>query len=416
MIRLKFQILIFTLLILTIPIGTLGSDITVEAIGMGEIVASSVYWGTNPSTPSTAQPGDVNAPLSIVLSNIGDDLARDINATLFIGPPLSYTYYSDGKEYSAITISKMAGDMEARSSFTITYTVDVDPLASEGIYRYDLRISYRSARELQQVEKTIIIDVPIWIGDLRIQNVVTSPIKLYPNNKQVEIKVQIVNSGQASAKDLQLKLDLKEPFRPSSSDSDRHYVGTLPPGQVSEAVFIVDIDDDAKFGKYAIVMAIDSENGLIPIDEVQIYLNEKVKFDIVSITPTTLAAGDAGRVIRVELRNSGTVKAESVRVQLRVGNFFSGTLTDFLGTMLAGDTKIAFFTIDVDSDTPEREYNFDLRTDWTQEDNSLDDTLRLSLDVKPAEASLTPIFFGVAIIGAIAYYFIRKRKSKKANP
>ncbi|WP_455282357.1 COG1361 S-layer family protein [[Eubacterium] cellulosolvens] len=404
------------ILILTIPIGALGSDITVEAIGMGEIVASSVYWGTNPSAPSTAQPGDVNAPLSIVLSNIGDDLARNINATLFIGPPLSYTYYRDGKEYSAIAISKMAGDMEARSSFTLTYTVDVDPLASEGIYRYDLRISYRSARELQQVEKTIIIDVPIWIGDLRIQNVVTSPTKLYPANKQVEIKVQIVNSGQASAKDLQLRLDLKEPFRPSSSDSDRHYVGSLPPGQVSESGFIVDIDDDAKFGKYALVMAIDSENGLIPIDEVQIYLNEKVKFDIVSLTPTTLSPGDSGRVIRVELRNTGAVKAESVRVQLRVGNFFSGTLTDFLGTMLAGETKVAFFTIDVDSDTPEREYNFDLRTDWTQDDNSLDDTLRLSFDVKPAEASLTPIFFGVAIIGAIAYYFIRKRKSKKVKP
>jgi hypothetical protein len=404
------------ILILTIPIGALGSDITVEAIGMGEIVASSVYWGTNPSAPSTAQPGDVNAPLSIVLSNIGDDLARNINATLFIGPPLSYTYYRDGKEYSAIAISKMAGDMEARSSFTLTYTVDVDPLASEGIYRYDLRISYRSARELQQVEKTIIIDVPIWIGDLRIQNVVTSPTKLYPANKQVEIKVQIVNSGQASAKDLQLRLDLKEPFRPSSSDSDRHYVGSLPPGQVSESGFIVDIDDDAKFGKYALVMAIDSENGLIPIDEVQIYLNEKVKFDIVSLTPTTLSPGDSGRVIRLELRNTGAVKAESVRVQLRVGNFFSGTLTDFLGTMLAGETKVAFFTIDVDSDTPEREYNFDLRTDWTQDDNSLDDTLRLSFDVKPAEASLTPIFFGVAIIGAIAYYFIRKRKSKKVKP
>ena len=413
---LKHYILMLLILILTIPIGTLGSDITVEAIGMGEIVASSVYWGTNPSAPSTAQPGDVNAPLSIVLSNIGDDLARNINATLFIGPPLSYTYYRDGKESSAIAISKMAGDMEARSSFTLTYTVDVDPLAIEGIYRYDLRISYRSARELQQVEKTIIIDVPIWIGDLRIQNVVTSPTKLYPANKQVEIKVEIVNSGQASAKDLQLRLDLKEPFSPSSSDSDRHYIGTLPPGQVSEAGFIVDVDDDAKFGKYAMVMAIDSDDGLIPIDEVQIYLNEKVKFDIVSITPTTLASGDAGRVIRIELKNTGAVKAESVRVQLRVGNFFSGTLTDFLGTKLAGETKIAFFTMDIDSDTPEREYNFDLRTDWTQDDNSLDDTLLLSLDVKPAETSLTPIFFGVAIIGAIAYYFIRKRKSKKTRP
>ncbi len=412
----KHYILMLAILFLTIPIGTLDSDITVEAIGMGEIVASSVYWGTNPSEPSTAKPGDVNVPLSIVLSNIGDDLARDVNATLSIGPPLSYTYYRDGKEYSAVAISKMAGDMEARSSFTLSYTVDVDPLASEGIYRYDLTISYRSARELQQVEKTLIIDVPIWRGDLRIQNVVTSPTKLYPANKQVEIKVEIVNSGQAAAKDLQLKLDLKEPFRPSSSDSDRHYVGTLQPGEVSEAGFIVDVDDDAKFGKYPIVMVIDSDDGLIPIDEVQIYLNEKVKFDIVSITPTTLAAGDAGRVIRVEFRNTGAVKAESVRVQLRVGNFFSGTLTDFLGTMLAGETKLAFFTMDVDSDTPGKEYNFDLRIDWTQDDNSLDDTLRLSLDIKPAEASLIPIFFGVAIIAAIAYYFIRKRKSKKARP
>ncbi|OGD53845.1 hypothetical protein A3K80_06090 [Candidatus Bathyarchaeota archaeon RBG_13_38_9] len=412
----KHYFLMLAILILTIPIGTLSSDIIVEAIGMGEIVASSVYWGTNPSDPSTAQPGDVNVQLSIVLSNIGDDLARDVNATLFIGPPLSYTYYKDGKEYSATAISKMAGDMEARSSFTLTYTVDVDPLASEGIYRYDLMTSYRSARELQQVEKTMIIDVPIWRGDLRIQNVVTLPTKLYPANKQVEIKVQIVNSGQASAKDLQLKLELKEPFRPSSSDSDRHYVGSLPPGQISEAGFIVDVDDNAKFGKYTIVMAIINEDGLIPIDEVQIYLNEKVKFDIVSLTPTTMAAGDAGRVIRVELRNTGVVKAESVRVQLRVGNFFSGTLTDFLGTMLAGETKVAFFTMDVDSDTPEKEYNFDLRIDWTQEDNSLDDTLRLSLDVKPAEVSLTPIFFVVAIIAAVAYYFIRKRKSEKARP
>jgi len=269
---------------------------------------------------------------------------------------------------------------------------------------------------LQQVEKHMIIDVPIWKGDLRIQNVVTLPTKLYPANKQVEIKVQIVNSGQAAAKDLQLKLELKDPFKPSSSDSDRHYVGTLPPGQVSEAGFIVDVNDDAKFGKYAIVMAIDSKEGVIPIDEVQIYLNEKVKFDITSITPTTIGVGDAGRVIRVELRNTGSVKAESVRVQLRVGNFFSGTLTDFLGTMLAGETKIAFFTIDVDSETPERDYNFDLRIDWTQDDNSLDDTLLLSLDVKPAEASLTPIFFVVAIIAATSYYFIRRRKSKKARP
>jgi len=383
----------------------------VNAVGTGNIVATSIYWGTNPLAPLNAHPGDVNVQLSVVLSNIGDDVARDVNATMFIGPPLSYTYYIDDRQYTATEVSKMAGDMQPGLSFTLGYTLNIDPNAGEGTYRYNLKISYRTARELQQVEKSTIIDVPVWRGDLRIQNVVTLPTKIYPGNKQVQLAVQIVNSGLGTAKDLQLRLDLKDPFKPSSSGSDKHYVGTLPAGQVSEANFIIDIDENAKFGKYFAVLAIEVDGKPIQIGEVPIYLNEKVKFEVASYTPTTLRVGDSGRVIRVELKNAGSVKADSVRIQLRVGNFYSGTLTDFLGTMIAGESKVAFFTVDVDSKAIPRDYTFDLRLDWTQEDNPLDDTLRLSFDLQsPAAPVATMIFILIAAIAAGWYFLVRRRK------
>jgi hypothetical protein len=127
-------------------------------------------------------------------------------------------------------------------------------------------------------------------------------------------------------------------------------------------------------------------------------------------------AGDSGDVISVEIKNSGTVKADSVRVELRTGNFFTGTLTDFLGTMLAGETKVAFFTVDIDSKAQQGQYTLDLRFDWTQDNNSLDNTQSITLTIgSPAvPASLIAVVV-IVIIGAGGFYFIRKRRMKSTE-
>jgi hypothetical protein len=389
---------------------------SVNAIGVANIAVNSVYWGSNPVLPSTAHPGDTNVQLSIVLSNVGDDVARGVNATLFLGPPLIYTYYLNGIQYSATAVSKFAGDIDAGRSFTLVYTVSVDSNAKEGIYRYTLLISYKSARELQQINSNVMIDVPLWKGELHIQAVVTVPTKIYPGSKQVLLKVGIVNSGMGAAKDLQLQLALKPPLTASSSSSDRVYVGNIPAGQGAETDFIVDVASDAQFGQYSVVLGEQTGQNIVPIGELTLYINEKVKFDIVSVTPSTVSAGDSGRVISVELKNNGSVKADSVRVQLRVGNFFTGTLTDFLGTMLARETKVAFFTVDIDSKAQPGKYNLDLRLDWTQEDNALDNTQTLTLFVASAAPPVTMIAIGVIVLAAVGgYFFIRRRRMKAAQ-
>ncbi len=387
-----------------------------SAIGIANVVVTNVFWGSDPTNPSAAHPGDINVQLSVILTNVGDDVARGVNATLLVWPPIMYTYYLDGKLYSATSISKIAGDMAAGQSYTVSYTVNVDSEAKEGIYRYGLMLSYKSARELQQFSTTAMIDVPIWKGELHIQNVLTLPTKVYPDSKQVVVKVVIVNSGRGTAKDIQLRLDLTSPFKASSSGSDRIFVGNIPAGEVSEADFILDVAADATFGQYPITLGEQVGDKLIPIGEVPLYVNEKVRFQIVSVTPITVHAGDSGDVIRVELKNTGNVKADGVRVQLRVGNFFTGTLTDFLGTMLAGETKVAFFTVDIDSKAQARDYNLDLRIDWTQEDNSLDNTQTLTLTVEPPGAPVTLIALGVVVlVVVIGYFFIRRRRMKSAQ-
>ena len=385
-----------------------------SAIGVANVVVTNVYWGSNPMDPSAAHPGDVNVQLSVILSNVGDDVARGVNATLFLGPPITYTYYQDGTEFSATTASKVAGDMGAGQSYTVSFTLSIDSDAKEGIYRYNLQLAYKSARELQQVNNNLMIDVPVWKGELHIQNILTVPTKIYPDSKQVLVKVWVANSGKGTAKDIQLRMDLTPPFTASSSGSDRIFVGNIPAGQVSEADFIVDVAS-ITFGQYPVNLVEEVEGKLIPIGTIPLYINEKVKFDIVSVTPSTVHAGDSGDVIRVELKNSGTVKADSVRVQLRVGNFFTGTLTDFLGTMLAGETKVAFFTVDIDSKAQPRRYNLDMRIDWTQDDNSLDDTQTLILTVDPAGLPVTLIAVGVIVLIAIIGYVVMRRRRMKAS-
>lgn len=385
-----------------------------HAIGVANLVVTNVYWGSNPMDPTTAHPGDVNDQMSIVLSNVGDDVARGVNATLILGPPVTYTYTIGGVAYSATTVSKTAGDISAGDSFTLAYTVNVDPNTTEGIYRYTLLLAYKSARELQQINTNLEVDVPLWNGELHVQNVVTVPTKIYPDSKQVAIRVFLANSGRGAAENVQLQLALTRPFSASSSGSDRIYIGTIPAGQVSEADFVVDVASDAQFGQYSVILGEQLGNGLVPVGQLPIYINEKVKFNILSVTPNILHAGDSGVVIRVEIRNQGSVKADSVRVQMRVGNFFTGTLTDFLGTMLANETKVAFFTVDVDSKTQSGSYVLDLRYDWTQDTNALDDTQPLTLTVQPAGVPFTLIIVLVVVVVAVGGYMFMKRRRAKA--
>jgi hypothetical protein len=396
----------------------------VEAVTEPNVVVTSVYWGANPMGGVSVYPGDTNVPLSIVLSNAGDAAAKEVSAELVLAPPFSYAYNINGTQVSAQTVDQSAGDIQPGFSFTLRFALTVASDASEGVHRLMLVVDYKTARELLPVEKDLNVDVPVWTGDVRVQHVLTVPGKVYPGDNQIAVKAWVVNSGTGSTTaDLQARLLLDDPFTASSGGSDEFFLGTMQPGQVSEADFYLDISKSAQFGSYNLTLVTVSagSNGPVVIGQVPIYVSEKVIFEVVDFEPKVVHAGDSGVSIKITVKNTGTLEADSVRAELMVGNYFSGTLTDFLGTMQPGESKTAYLTVDVDSAAASQTYNMDLRLDWTQSDNSLDNTLPVQLQVVPAALPLPLIAVAIILLALVVVVVVRRRrrtqeKSREEKP
>jgi hypothetical protein len=391
---------------------------SVQALGVPELVVTSVYWGTNPMVPLTVQPGDESVTLSIVVTNTGDDFARSVRGRLELKPPFTYEYSSEsGGKQSLSSIVSDAGDIAAGRSFTFQFILSIDSDAEEGVYQLPLELTYRSARELQETSETAYIDIPIWRGELHIQTVATTPPKVYPGSKQVALRVFIINSGRGAVKNLSVFLDLQDPFKASSTGSDRAFIGTVQPGQPSQLQFLLDIADNAGPGNYPLKLMANIEGSKqTAIGIIDFTVAEKARFALLSITPETIHAGDSGVTLRVTIKNVSKMKAESVRVQLMAGNYFSGTLSDLLGTVNPGEAKTAFFTVDVDGNAVPQQYTVDLRLDWTQDEvYSLNETLPLNITVAGASPPLLLIAIAVLVIAVILFGYVRRRMRRKGE-
>ena len=411
------RVLVLSIMLITVMAMPFVSS--VGAVSEPNVVVTSVYWGTNPLGGVSVHPGDTNIPLSIVLSNAGDAAARDVSAKLVLASPFSYAYNVNGSQVNAGTVDQNAGDIQAGYSFTLRYALTVASDAIAGIHRLTLILDYKTARELLAVERTLSVDVPVWTGDVRVQHVVTVPARVYPGDNQIAVKAWLVNSGTGSTADFQVRLLLQDPFQASSGGSDTFFLGTMQPGQVSEADFYVDISKSAQFGSYNLKLVTVSagSSGQVEIGQIPIYVSEKVMFEVVQVEPKLVHAGDSGISIKVTIKNTGTVAADSVRAQLMVGNYFSGTLTDFLGTIQPGESKTAYLTVDVDSKATAQTYKMDLRLDWTQSDSSLDDTLPVELQVVSAELPWPLIAVAVVLLVLVAAVVVRRRrKAQEQKP
>ena len=412
---LKIKPMVFPFLLIFLCLQILSvTPVRGQGIGTPKLVVSSVYWGANPMAPLTASPGDEGLTLSIVVTNVGDDFARDVKGTLKLQHPFIHEYYVDGEARSAESIGKIAGDIAAGRSFTLQYTLNIDQNAKEGVYQLSLELTYRSARALRETAETVPVDVPIWRGELHIQSVSTNPPKVYPGDSQIALTVILVNSGFGSVNNLKVTLNAQHPFKRSSTGSDESYIGTVRPSQVAQVRFLLDVSEDAQPGNYPLeVYAVqDSNKSLIGVFSFTVA--EKASFRIVEATPTTVRSGDSGVTVKVKIRNEGGVKAESVRVRLMAGNYFSGTLSDLLGTMNPGEERTAFFLIDVDGKVIPGEYTADLRVEWTQDGvYSLNDTLPITINVTKLELLSMAIPAAIAILAllGVAAFLRRRRKT-----
>lgn len=387
-----------------------------QAFGAGtvDLAITSVFWGESATAPITAHPGDSNVPLLVVITNAGDAAAWKVNGTLTLSYPFSYTYTSDEKVLYASRVNSSAGLLLPGYSFTLRYLLSIDSGAKDGVYRMSLLLSYKTSMDMA-LTATRSVDVPIWSGEIRVQRFMPLPLRIYPGDTQVNLRVWVVNSGIATAKDVNLLLLLTPGFKPSSSGSDSVFLGTMLQGQVSEANFYLDVDESALPGTHQLLLAVSSGSNLnASRSSIPLHIYEKAKFEVAAVEPGEVLAGDYGTVMHITLRNISNVTGESVRAQLKTGNLFSGTTTDYLGTIDAGENKTATFILDVDSKIKPGRCYMELRVEWTQDDKSLDQTSSIGLQILQRPLSL--IYGAIVTVVAVVLagvLTLRRRRSRQ---
>lgn len=218
-----------------------------------------------------------DAKLSIELQNIGDGKAENVITQIILPEGFKATYgYSD--------ISNL-GIIDAESSKTATFYIDVDEAVKENGYEATLIIKYKEEndKDNKYKEKKISIMIPIKATPLfEIVEVETIPKDVRSGDK-VDLRLKIKNVGSKKAESVSIKA-FKEASQPFEFDEKSDFIGLLKPGQTGEAVLKFTVEKDATAKTYLLdteIRTINKEDVLVFEKSVQVKVVNHQKKGIV---------------------------------------------------------------------------------------------------------------------------------------
>ena len=344
--------------------------------------------------PTELHPGDTKEVTVTVMNNGGRD-AKDIRLA-FQG--------TDNLSVIGPTVAQI-NTLISWQSKDVVITVHVKEEAQNGIYSIPVACSWRDfyldpAKGYVTTNKTkeqlgISFNV-IGTGVLNIGDITTDPADIKPGDDNVKLTVDIENSGEAAAKDVEAKLLCNAEFKPSWSGTDRSYIGRLNSGDSKEATFYVDVSDNIESNTYTIPMRIsykDTRGGEYEaMQKINILVEPKPEFEIVSYytEPANISAGDNGVKLHVKIRNTGSEKAESVSVR-STGEaevpFDFDVKSDYVGNLKVGEEREAILKFDVDEKASSKVYSQGIEIRCTGDRDLGDDNVYIFDKQIPLEVS-----------------------------
>jgi len=144
------------------------------------------------------------------------------------------------------TNSIFIGDFPVDQTLTGRFKVSVSSDAEEQTYPLDVLVNYENGEGEQVTSDVETIGIPV--GKKIEFNVTSLPGEIAPGQKKI-ITVQYVNSGGATAYNVQARISAVDPF---TSNDDTAFIGTLAPGETREAAFEISVDKTATIKEYAL--------------------------------------------------------------------------------------------------------------------------------------------------------------------
>ncbi|MEM4029684.1 MAG: hypothetical protein QXO02_07310 [Thermofilaceae archaeon] len=236
--------------------------------------------------------------------------------------------------------------------------------------------------------------------ELSAATVVTKPSVVFPGDSLVQVIVTLVNSGDYMARDVEVKFVGNEWVKPVSAGAAEAFIPYLPVGQTLTLTFLASVDERAPIGNHR--LAVEASGRLLYFTFTVL---EKASLTVRNASSLNVVRGSGGYKLVYEVENPSNSTAEDVRVEV-FSPFITGTTSVYLGTLWAGERKLAIFEVNVDPATPLGQLPLDVKVSWVQQQRSLSQYSRSYIIVeKPAELStLIAATAALLALALLAYY------------
>ncbi|MDY6958994.1 MAG: hypothetical protein SVK08_07525 [Halobacteriota archaeon] len=284
------------------------------------------------------------------------------------------------------------GDLDRHETKRAVFTIFASPEADDGIYNFNINVANDGGGTTQTLT-TFTVQITGEPTHLIISE--TSDNVFTPGCTK-EIAVTIKNVGSDTARDVFLEVnpipETEDGGTMSSSDfggfssllggdmagsvggmspmmggSDetpppfvvtgsgtRFFVGDLLPGFSREIRFKISADSDAEKGVYNLPITINRKNGRSTSEYIGIIVSSKADLNIPDIRtdPIDVVPGELS-ILMITVENVGKNDAKSVRILLANNEYFTGTNSDYVGTIAPDEDDTALFEIFVSDGAPE---------------------------------------------------------------
>ncbi|AFK22014.1 COG1361 S-layer family protein [Pyrococcus sp. ST04] len=251
----------------------------------------------------------------------------------------------------------------------ITFQLKANNRLENNVYPLKIQLTYLSSPNDEAFSDERIVGIEVTGTEmLVISKVSTSPSRILPGTSNVEVSFSVENVGSGEARYILLKPLPSYPLKLSETSDQIINIGTLRQGDSAQASFKVDVDKNAKPGRYNIPIEVTYKDPSgrfkkIKLD-IPIIIAEKPNIIVVNVTykPKPLQGKDVD--IYITLKNIGGEKAESAVVEGVVRSSQPFTVvkrTDYVGTLEPNQTGQGVITLTVDKDAIPKTYNILIR-------------------------------------------------------
>jgi hypothetical protein len=347
----------------------------------------------------------------------GNTFSLNVNLTNLKNSPVNLTLELDDSSPFDISGQKeWATNFSANEEKTNRFVIEVDDDAENK--RYDLEFNLDD--EQDDWDNYFLVRVVSDSAELNLGEITSIPKKITPGLNEVELKINIKNSGEYDAEDLIVKLELPEGFIASSSYSTIAHIGDLDSGDSKIVSFYFDVEEKLDNLEAQAVLILeyntDGEEEIQKLD-VNIPVFAIPQFEILSLEKLTgeIYPGTKSK-IKIAIKNTAQEKANdvSLRVYERSDQPFEFVeKSSYIGSLNSNEVGYAVFEFETTNKAAPLKYVLDFQVRAVDGENVIVKDLSSSMEVKKKEFNLTNylgyILLGIIVL-VIGIFYLKKRR------